>query len=114
MRPALSQNASLREDRELLVLDGGAGLFELSLELVGLVLLDALLDSLGCAVDEILGLLQAQAGGGTDDLDDLDLLVAGAGDDHVNGRRLILASGVATTGTAGSGGRSGSGNGSSG
>src|SRR4051812_10880737 len=73
----------------LLDLDGGAGLLELALELLGLVLVDALLDGLGGLVDERLGLLEPQAGGRADDLDDLDLLVAGAGEDDVE-RRLLL------------------------
>src|SRR5947207_15637547 len=63
----------------LLDLDAAAGLLELGLELVGLVLLDALLDGLRGLVDKRLGLLQAQAGRRADDLDDLDLLVAGGG-----------------------------------
>src|SRR5213082_1970770 len=37
-------------------------------------------------VDEGLGLLEAQAGGRADDLDDLDLLVAGRGEDDVDRR----------------------------
>src|SRR5689334_14489178 len=45
--------------RPLLELDGGAGLLELLLELVGLVALDAFLDGLRGLVDEGLGLLQA-------------------------------------------------------
>src|SRR2546423_7596161 len=75
---------------ELLDLDGGAGLLELGLELVGLLALDALLDGLGRLVDEGLGLLEAQAGRRADDLDDLDLLVTGAGEDDVDGGRLLL------------------------
>src|SRR4051812_30845370 len=70
-------------------LDEAAGLFEVGLELLGLVAVDALLDGLRGLVDERLGLLEAQAGGGADDLDDLDLLVAGAGEDDVE-RRLLL------------------------
>src|SRR4051794_9439265 len=73
----------------LLDLDGGAGLLELGLELLGVVLLEALLDGPGGLVDERLGLLEAEAGGGADDLDDLDLLLAGAGEDHVE-RGLLL------------------------
>src|SRR3954462_8265202 len=73
----------------LLDLDGGAGLLELALEALGLVAVDALLDGLGGLVDERLGLLEAQAGGRAHDLDDLDLLVAGAGEADVE-RRLLL------------------------
>src|SRR3954467_11945765 len=74
----------------LLDLDGAAGLLELLLELVGLVALDALLDGLGSLVDERLGLLEAPAGRGTHDLDDLDLLVAGGGQDDVDRGGLLL------------------------
>ena len=46
----------------LLQIDGGAGLFEIGLELVGLGAVDALLDRLWRLVDERLGLLEAEAG----------------------------------------------------
>src|SRR4051794_27089461 len=88
--------------RGLLDLDGGAGLLELALELLGLVLVDALLDGLRGLVDERLGLLEAQAGGRADDLDDLDLLLAGAREDDVERGLLLLGGGgVAATGAAG-------------
>src|ERR1700749_1347008 len=74
----------------LLQVDGPAGLLEVGLELLGLGLVDALLDGLGRLVDERLGLLEAQAGGRADDLEDLDLLVAGRGEDDVEGRLLLL------------------------
>src|SRR5215204_4789242 len=74
----------------LLDLDRAAGLLDLRLELLGLVALDALLDGLGSLVDERLGLLQAQAGRRADDLDDLDLLVAGAREDDVDRGALLL------------------------
>src|SRR4051812_5911941 len=79
-----------RACRALLDLDARPGLLELLLELVGLIALDALLDGLRSLVDEGLGLLEAQAGRRADDLDDLDLLVAGAGEDDVDGARLLL------------------------
>src|SRR3954453_20231212 len=75
---------------ELLEFDARSGLFELALQLVGLVALDALLDGLRGLVHEGLGLLQAQAGRRADDLDDLDLLVAGAGEDDVDRGGLLL------------------------
>src|SRR4051794_23007098 len=86
-------------------LDDPARLFELALELLGLVALEALLDRLGRLVDERLGLLEAQARGGADDLDDLDLLVAGAGQDDVDrGADLLLGgAGVARGGRGGRG-----------
>src|SRR3954451_1607608 len=92
---------------KLLDLDARAGLLELGLELVGLVALDALLDGLGRLVDEGLGLLQAEAGRRADDLDDLDLLVAGAGEDDVERRLLLLGRAVAVSAAAGTGGRCG-------
>src|SRR6185436_5335108 len=79
----------------LLDLDGGAGLLELGLELVGLFAVDALLDGLRGLVDERLGLLEAEAGRSADDLDDLDLLVAGAREDDVDRRGLVVPAGVA-------------------
>src|SRR4051794_1084464 len=79
---------------ELLQLDAGASLLELALELVALVALDALLDCLRRLVDERLRLLETQAGRRADDLDDLDLLVAGAGQDDVDRGRLLLGSGA--------------------
>src|SRR3954452_3821813 len=81
---------SIALTEELLELDRPAGLLELGLQLVGLVALDALLDGLGSLVDQGLGLLQPEAGGRADDLDDLDLLVARAGQDDVDGRGLLL------------------------
>src|SRR3954451_15993507 len=88
---------------ELLQLDAAAGLFELALQLVGLVALDALLDGLRSLVDERLGLLQAQAGRRADDLDDLDLLVARGGEDDVDRGRLLLSGGAVATATTGGG-----------
>src|SRR4051812_33457693 len=91
--------------RYLLNFYARAGLFELALELVGLLALDALLDGLRRLVHERLGLLEAEAGRGADDLDDLDLLVAGCGEDDVDGARLLLLGGAAIAGgSRGSGG----------
>src|SRR4051794_1809113 len=92
---------------ELLDLDGRPGLLEVALELVGLVALDALLDGLRSLVDERLGLLQTEAGRRADDLDDLDLLVAGAVEHDVE-RRLLLGLGAVAVTRAGAGGRGGS------
>src|SRR3954462_9242476 len=52
----------LRSSVELLELDACAGFLELRLDLVRLVLGDAFLDGVRRAVDEVLGLLQAEAG----------------------------------------------------
>src|SRR6266542_3690 len=78
----------------LLELDGGAGLLELGLDAVGLLLGDALLDRLGGRVDEVLRLLEAEAGEGAHDLDHLDLLLARPRQDDVE-RRLLLRRGRA-------------------
>src|SRR5450759_990710 len=59
---------------KLLDLDLCALRFEGGLDLLGLALGHAFLDRLGCAVDEILGLLEAEAGQLTNDLDDRDLV----------------------------------------
>ena len=66
---------------QLLQLDLGADLLEGRLDLLGLVLADALLDGLRRTLDEVLGLFEAEARDGADFLDDLDLLVADAGED---------------------------------
>src|ERR1022692_2231582 len=79
----------LSTGRSLLQLDAGAGLLELCLERVGLVLGDALLDRLRGRVDEVLRLLEAESGDRAHDLDHLDLLLAGAGEDDVEGRLLL-------------------------
>ena len=63
-------------ERDLLDLHGGAGRLELRLDLGGLVLGDRLLDRLRRRLDQVLGLLQAQAGDRADLLDDVDLLRA--------------------------------------
>src|SRR3954453_22139162 len=112
----LSPNASgaaLRRPRcnisstnRLLQLDAGAGLLELALELLALVAVHGLLDGLGRLVHEGLRLLEAEARGGTDDLDHLDLLLACAGEDDVDGRRLLLDRGTVSGGGRG-GGRDG-------
>src|SRR3954466_12100268 len=94
----------LRLCRALLELDASAGLFELGLELLGLVALQALLDGLGRLVDEGLGLLQAEAGRRGDVLDALDLLVAGGAEDDVDGRADLLL-GSTAVGGRGRGGR---------
>src|SRR3954470_15992191 len=91
----------------LLDLDGAAGFLELGLELLGLFLLDALLDGLGRLVDDRLGLLEAQARGRADDLDDLDLLVARGREDDVEGALLLLGRGAVAAPGACAGGRRG-------
>src|SRR5439155_667885 len=93
-----------RRPQLLLQLDAPSGLLELGLAFVGLVAVDALLDGLGRLVDERLGLLEAEPGRRADDLDDLDLLVAGAGQDDVD-RGLLLGGGAVLAARAGAGRR---------
>src|SRR5438552_2948468 len=87
----------VRVSPALFDLDGGAGLPELRLDRVGLVLGDALLDRLRGRVDEILRLLQAEARDRADDLDHLDLLLARIREDDVE-RRLLLGGRSAVAG----------------
>src|SRR5690554_4946281 len=81
--------------RRLLKLNLGAYLFEGGLDLVGLLLGDALLHRLGRTFDQVLGLLQAKAGQRAHFLDDLDLLVAGRGENDVEFRLLLGGSSAA-------------------
>src|SRR5262245_15852922 len=85
--------------------DDPAGLLELRLDLVGLLLRHALLDLAGGAVDQLLGLLAAQAGDGSDGLDDLDLLVAGRVEVDREGGLRLLGRRCAAVAGAGAGGR---------
>src|SRR5215218_1965441 len=111
--PRADADASARgRGRPLLQLDRSALLLELGLDRVGLVLRHTLLDRLGRAVDQVLRLLQPQAGDLADHLDHLDLLLAGALQ-HDGELRLLLdgRGGGAATGTRrggnGHGGRGG-------
>ena len=72
-----------RHSGNLLEFDSRALLFELLLELLGVGLFEAFLDGLGGAFDQVLGFLEAQAGRGADNLDDLNLLVARGLEDDV-------------------------------
>src|SRR3954447_22225639 len=97
-RPGSDPRKGLTRQFALLDFDCGAGLFELGLDRVGLVLGDALLDRLRRRVDEILRLLQPEAGDRTYDLDHLDFLAARAGEYDVErglllGRRTVTAAG---------------------
>src|SRR5690348_1076292 len=63
----------------LLKLNLGAHFFELRLDLGGIILVDAFLDVLRRALDQVLGLFEAEPGNGANLLDDLDLFLAGTG-----------------------------------
>jgi len=85
-----------------------AGLFQLGLDLFGLILGHAFLDRLGGALDQVLGLLEAEAGQCADFLDHLDLLLAGRGENNGElGLFLYRCGGGARSG--GFGGRCGGG-----
>src|SRR5256885_4506465 len=86
--------------RGLVDLDGRPRLLELGLDRVGLVLGNPLLDRLRSRVHEVLRLLQAETGDRPDDLDHLDLLATGRGEDDVE-RRLLLRWGTVATGSRG-------------
>src|SRR5581483_6492319 len=87
--PSQAHSGGSARSSALLELDGGACLLELGLDLVGLFLVHALLDRLRRRVDEVLGLLEAEAGDRADDLDHLDLLCARAREDDVEGGLLL-------------------------
>src|SRR6266516_1118717 len=90
-----------RGPSSLLELDLGAGFFELRLDLIGLFLRRAFLDRVRRAIDQVLGFLQAQARDRADDLDHLDLLVAGAGKNDVEGGLLLLCRRAVAAGSRG-------------
>src|SRR5665811_434227 len=70
--------------------DGGAGALEGRLCLLCCFLVHALQDRLRCAVDQVLCLLEAEAGEGAHLLDDLDLLLACGLENDVELRLLLL------------------------
>src|SRR6185436_18194364 len=81
---------------------------ELGLGLLGGLLGDLLEQRLGGAVDQVLGLLEAQAGDDlTDNLDDADLLFAGTLEDDVELRLLLGGLGGRTRGGSTRSGRNG-------
>ena len=86
--------------KNLLQLDLAAGLFDLLLHSLGIVLGQAFLQGVGHALDGSLGLGQAQTGDFADDLDDLDLLSGvEASQDHVE-LGLLLSSGSSSASSA--------------
>ncbi len=93
--------------RILLDFDLRASFFKLLLQRFGVGLGSAFLHGLRSAVDDVLGFLQAQAGSGTDDLDDLDLL--GAGFEQHDVEFGLLFNRGSGSGTRGSHGQRGSG-----
>src|SRR6266536_522441 len=92
----LPPNAAFR----LLDGDGGAGALKGRPRLVRALLVDLLQDRLGRAVDQVLGLLQAQAGQAAHLLDDLNLLVARSLKDDVELVLFLGLLGLAACGPA--------------
>src|SRR3954447_9971720 len=84
--------------------DGGAGALEGGLRLVRGVLVDLLENRLRRAVDEVLGLLEAERRERADLLDDLDLLVADRVEDDVEFVLLLGGRGVCAGAGTGRGG----------
>ena len=60
-----------------------SGLFQLSLDLLGLVLADAFFDRLRYAVDQCFCIFEPEAGNGPNFFDDLNLLVSVGRQDNV-------------------------------
>ncbi len=89
-----------RERLKLFYLNLGAGFLEGSLQGLGLSLGDLLLDSDGSLVYQFLGLFQTQTGILLNSLDDLELSLASAGEDHVE---FSLLGGSSSFGGGGSG-----------
>src|SRR6201987_6538390 len=79
--------------------DGGAGALKGRPRLVRALLVDLLQDRLGRAVDQVLGLLQAQAWQAAHLLDDLNLLVARGLEDDVELVLLLGLLGLAAAAT---------------
>src|SRR5262245_47068153 len=101
--PWYRRGARLRRRGCLLDRDGGAGGLEGLLGLVRGLLVGPFDDRLWGALDELLGLLQTQAGEAADLLDDLDLLVADRVEDDVE-LDLLLGSGFTGAVAGGRGG----------
>src|SRR3954447_21176208 len=101
---------ALRSAAGLLDVDRRALVLELALGVVGHVLADPLQHRSRRALDEVLGLLETEARDRADRLDDVDLLVADGGEDHIElGLLLGGLSRAATTGRLHHDGRGGRG-----
>src|SRR5262245_21937353 len=98
--PAPARKSCVTDTRAVLLqLRLAAGLDDLLQQRLGVGLGDALLDRLRRAVDQVLRLLEAEAGYGTDDLDDVHLVVAGSGE-HDRELGLLLRGGRGGAATA--------------
>src|SRR5687768_10535189 len=95
------------DEYRLLHFDSRTSGFKVLLELLGILLRSAFLDD-ATGFGEVLGFFQAQAGDGTDGLDDLDLLVASGLQDDVE-LGLLFDRASSGSGRTGSGDRGGGG-----
>ena len=91
---------------KLLQLSLSAGFLQIGNQLLGIFLGDSFLQGLGSVVNQILGFLQAQAGSGADNLDDVQLGSASGLQDDVE---LGLLFNLSSSGNSGAGNSSGSG-----
>ena len=85
------------EQVNLLEFNLGTGFLKGSLQGLGLSLGNFLLDGNGSLVNEFLGLFQTQTGVLLDSLDDLELSLASAGEDHIEFGLLGGTGGFAST-----------------
>src|SRR5918994_1078718 len=85
--PRSDQRLTLRRSLQF---DRGPGALERGPGLLGVFLVGLLDHGLGRGLDQILGLLEAEAGEGSHLLDDRDLLAAGRGEDDVELVLLLL------------------------
>src|SRR5579871_1363075 len=88
-RPYVQARPVRTAENSLLDLDRCALIFQHLLDLAGLVLVDAFLDGLRRALDEILGFLQPETRDRADLLDHVDLLVTRLGEDDGELRLLL-------------------------
>src|SRR6185312_6935052 len=109
--PGNGNDAQVRQEAELLQLHLRAGGLELLLDLLGLGLGDAFLDRLRGALDQVLGLLEAQAGDRAHFLDRADLVGAAVDEDDVELGLLLGGRGGGGAGGGSGGGRDRSGGG---
>src|SRR5699024_5289198 len=67
----------------LLELDFGAGFFKVLLSFLSFFLGHAFLDELGCAINQIFGILEAQTGDFADNFNDADLVGTEVGENEI-------------------------------
>ena len=75
--------AALQESNPLFNFADSSNFFERRNDLLGVFFVDAFLDFARCAIDDVFGFFEAEAGEFADDLDDLDLLRADFLEDDV-------------------------------